>query len=59
MSSLIYVLHNSDYAGYIDNQFSSDMKRIDTEAFSVEADVLVDDRDAWMFRGCSNKTVNK
>lgn len=59
MSSLIYVFHNSDYAGCIDKQFSSDMKRIDMEAFSVEADVLVDDRDTWMFKGCSNKTVNK
>jgi hypothetical protein len=57
----VLLLHHSDYAGHIDQQFaegSGMIKRIDLEALEVRVDVPYDDRRTWFFKGLSVPVVN-
>lgn len=57
----VYVLHNCDYGGIVDRMFHAGvgkMKRLDAQTFEIEADILVDDRTTWFFKGMSVPVVN-
>jgi len=60
MTAYVLVFHNSDYANSFERLFSTDFAhRKSAEAFQIKADVMLDTRDTWFFKGLSLNSVNK